>query len=295
MGPGRGDAAPVRADHGAAIPWRGPSGRSSGPRHAWLGPIWAARTRSSARCAAQLRPPAPARVRRPGSRTGRAPAPATEAAPGAAPFGAVTGRPARADLPRRAPGGGQRCPRAMRANGPVGEDGWPRNAANWRRVRAQAEAGPCPASPRGATTKRGPPRSPRPGAPIHVPCTTQGRGAGAGSAAVVAASSPDHSKRGARLADRDQPDQKRCRGSEDDRRREHAAANEIGTTLERLGLEADSARISAANADATCLAALEAVAECDESPPKTGQLPRPAHRGAGRIPALTRTRRSARP
>ena len=46
--------------------------------------------------------------------------------------------------------------------------------------------------------------------------------------------------------------------------REHAAASEIGATLERLGLEADSARISAANADATCLAAREAVAECDE-------------------------------
>jgi hypothetical protein len=48
--------------------------------------------------------------------------------------------------------------------------------------------------------------------------------------------------------------------------REHAAASEIGATLERLGLEADSARISAANADATCLAAREAVAECDERP-----------------------------
>ena len=48
--------------------------------------------------------------------------------------------------------------------------------------------------------------------------------------------------------------------------REHAAAGAIGATLERLGLEADSARISAANADATCLAAREAVAECDEKP-----------------------------
>ena len=48
--------------------------------------------------------------------------------------------------------------------------------------------------------------------------------------------------------------------------REHAAAGAIGATLERLGLEADSARISAANADATCLAAREAVAECDENP-----------------------------
>ena len=48
--------------------------------------------------------------------------------------------------------------------------------------------------------------------------------------------------------------------------REHAAAREIGATLERLGLEADAARISAANADATCLAAREVVAECDERP-----------------------------
>jgi hypothetical protein len=48
--------------------------------------------------------------------------------------------------------------------------------------------------------------------------------------------------------------------------REHAAASAIGATLERLGLDADSARISAANADATCLAAREAVAACDENP-----------------------------
>ncbi len=46
--------------------------------------------------------------------------------------------------------------------------------------------------------------------------------------------------------------------------REHAAAVEIGATLERLGLEADAARISAENADAACLAARVAVAECDE-------------------------------
>ena len=48
--------------------------------------------------------------------------------------------------------------------------------------------------------------------------------------------------------------------------REHAAAQGIGANLERLGLEADAARISAANADATCLAARQAVAECDERP-----------------------------
>jgi hypothetical protein len=46
--------------------------------------------------------------------------------------------------------------------------------------------------------------------------------------------------------------------------REHAAAAEIGSTLERLGLEADAARIGAENADAACLAARVTVAECDE-------------------------------
>ena len=46
--------------------------------------------------------------------------------------------------------------------------------------------------------------------------------------------------------------------------REHAAAAEIGATLERLGLEADAARIGAENADAACLAARMAVADCDE-------------------------------
>ena len=45
---------------------------------------------------------------------------------------------------------------------------------------------------------------------------------------------------------------------------EHAAAAAIGATLERLSLEADSARIGAENADAACLAARSAVAECDE-------------------------------
>jgi hypothetical protein len=46
--------------------------------------------------------------------------------------------------------------------------------------------------------------------------------------------------------------------------REHAAAAGIGATLERLGLEADAARIGADNADAACLAARGAVADCDE-------------------------------
>lgn len=46
--------------------------------------------------------------------------------------------------------------------------------------------------------------------------------------------------------------------------REHAAAVDVGATLERLGLEADAARIGAENADVACLAARVAVAECDE-------------------------------
>jgi hypothetical protein len=46
--------------------------------------------------------------------------------------------------------------------------------------------------------------------------------------------------------------------------RESGAAAEIASRLERLGLEADAARIGAENADAACLAARGAVAECDE-------------------------------
>jgi hypothetical protein len=45
---------------------------------------------------------------------------------------------------------------------------------------------------------------------------------------------------------------------------QHAAAAQIGATLERLGLEADAARIGAENADAACLAARVAVADCEE-------------------------------
>jgi hypothetical protein len=46
--------------------------------------------------------------------------------------------------------------------------------------------------------------------------------------------------------------------------RERAAAAAIGATLERLSLEADAARIGAENAEAACVAARTAVAECDE-------------------------------
>jgi hypothetical protein len=46
--------------------------------------------------------------------------------------------------------------------------------------------------------------------------------------------------------------------------REQAAAAAIGASLERLSLEADAARISAETAEAACVAARVAVAECDE-------------------------------
>ena len=46
---------------------------------------------------------------------------------------------------------------------------------------------------------------------------------------------------------------------------EREAAQVLGRDLERLGLEADAARINAGSADAACLAARQAVADCDES------------------------------
>ena len=61
--------------------------------------------------------------------------------------------------------------------------------------------------------------------------------------------------------------------------REHAAATVIGSTLEHLGLEADAARIGAANADAACLSARVAVAECVElagDRPSTFLIPPPS-------------------
>jgi hypothetical protein len=69
---------------------------------------------------------------------------------------------------------------------------------------------------------------------------------------------------------------------------EHAAAAEIGATLERLGLEADAARIGAENADAACLAARVAVAECDERPEPTPEaFPLPsATAGSFGVPRL---------
>ncbi len=85
--------------------------------------------------------------------------------------------------------------------------------------------------------------------------------------AVVSAASPDQLEAAARdwLTEINRINNE-AREATTTAAREHAAALEIGATLERLGLEADAARISASNADATCLAAREAVAECDERP-----------------------------
>jgi len=70
--------------------------------------------------------------------------------------------------------------------------------------------------------------------------------------------------------------------------REHAAAMEIGATLERLGLAADAARIGAENADAVCLAARAAVADCVEqanTPPSTFPI-QPISNAAPGVPRL---------
>jgi hypothetical protein len=47
--------------------------------------------------------------------------------------------------------------------------------------------------------------------------------------------------------------------------RERAAAADVGADLERLGLEADGARVAAEAAEAACLAAREALAACEEA------------------------------
>ena len=104
--------------------------------------------------------------------------------------------------------------------------------------------------------------------------------------AVIAAASPDQLEAAARdwLTEINRINNE-AREATTTAAREHAAALEIGATLERLGLEADAARISAANADATCLAAREAVAECDERPaedPSSFLVP-PVSAGAPRL------------
>jgi hypothetical protein len=56
--------------------------------------------------------------------------------------------------------------------------------------------------------------------------------------------------------------------------REREAARAVGATLERIALEAEAARIAAETAEAACLAARQAVADCDE-------------RAAGGVPEAT--------
>ena len=77
--------------------------------------------------------------------------------------------------------------------------------------------------------------------------------------------------------------------------REHAAAARSERTLERLGLEADAARIGAENADAACLAARVAVAECDERASARCRVPGARIAPVDRRPRAARRRRDARP
>ena len=83
--------------------------------------------------------------------------------------------------------------------------------------------------------------------------------------AVAAATTPDALEAAARdwltEINRINTDAREARAAAE---REHAAAASIGADLDRLGLEADAARIGAETADAACLAARIAVAECEE-------------------------------
>ena len=255
----------------------------------------AGRNAARVRC----RPAAPPAHRAP------APATATAAAPGRADRRHHGGRRARADH-------AEAIARRRRSDVPSSDAAATDRCAEERRLaeercelatrarpRPEAAADALRAAQR-ATTSTRPPRStaawradPR---AVH---DAKDAAQGGFRAAVAAASSPDAARgRRARLADRDQPDQHRSpRGDDDAPTREHAAAGEIGATLERLGLEADAARIGAENADAACLAARE----------RRRRLRRAAGRGSGdasssppvavpasACPASTRTRRSAR-
>lgn len=68
--------------------------------------------------------------------------------------------------------------------------------------------------------------------------------------------------------------------------REHGAGARIGATLERLGLEADAARIAAENADAACLSARVAVAHCEEGAASDPATFLPSPDGDGPAPRL---------
>jgi len=224
-----------------------------------------------------------------------APATATAEAP-AAPIGAITAVAVmERTQPKRSPGGG-------RSDAPSGDAAATDRCAEERRlaeercelairVRAQAEAAAdalrvaqrsYDEHEAAAVTAawRADPRA------VH---DAKDAAQGGFRTAVAAASSPDQLEAAARdwlsEINRINNDAREAKTIAD---REHAAASEIGATLERLGLEADSARISAANADATCLAAREAVAECDERPaedPASFLVP-PVAVPAGGVPRL---------
>lgn len=79
--------------------------------------------------------------------------------------------------------------------------------------------------------------------------------------------------------------------------REQSAANELVLVIERLVLEADAARITAESAEEACLAARQAVADCQEReavtpplpvPPEPSREPGAGSRYPAEVPALTR-------
>ncbi len=67
--------------------------------------------------------------------------------------------------------------------------------------------------------------------------------------------------------------------------RERAASRDVVVQLERLALEADTARITAGNADAACLAARSVLADCDElaGPERPSTIISPVAGAPGRI------------
>jgi hypothetical protein len=281
IGPGPGGAAlrPGRIME-PSLPLTGiPPGRSSGPDGHLVGipisggddPVLGALRNGTGADASPsergARPSAPALAPAPAS------APATATAVAAPPVGAIT---AVAVLdragPRRSPGG--------RSDTPSGDPAATDRCAEERRVaeercelatraRAQADAAieALRVAQRGYDEHEAAAVTAAWRADPRVVHEAKDAAQGGFRAAVAAATSSDQLEAAARdwLTEINRINTE-AREATTTAAREHAAASQIGTTLERLGLEADSARISAANADATCLAAREAVAECDENP-----------------------------
>lgn len=281
IGPGPGDAAPSPGRvMEPSLPLTGvPPGRISGPEGQLVGipisggddPVFGALRSGTAPGGTTVepdaRPPAPAVA------PAHAPAPATATATAAAPVGAITAvATLERTLPLRSPGGRSDAP----SSGPAATDrcAEERRLADERcelatRARAQAVAAidalrlaqrSYDEHEAAAVTAswKADPRA------VHEAKDTAQAGF---RVSVAAASGSDQLEAAARdwLSEINRINTE-AREATTMAAREHAAAMEIGATLERLGLEADSARISAANADATCLAAREAVADCDERP-----------------------------